>query len=357
MTESNQAAGEDLMRRTTRVLVTTALAVGSAIGVTAPTVLSGTAAASAARVDSVRLNGFEAKLVADINAARRNAGLRTLVVVPGATDVARRWSWRMAGGEQLWHNPSIVRDMEKAGSSAWGMLAENVGYGGSEDPQSLFRAYMASPPHRANILDPAVRYLGVGVVERQGTAWNTLDFVDAYSTHYGHTRVPAAGLTMDKQRITATTDIAIFEGSADQRFGARDGGSVSASRLGFTGPSAANDAAFTVLHSTGSATGHGSVMMRDALDLSQAESLALHLSAHDPRERAVAVKVTLRRSFGDSVTLGTVHVGPQAKWVELPLPADARTFRNSVILRVGGKAVHAAGGRVRLAMYDLRAAV
>ena len=156
------------MRGIARALVTTAVAVGAVIGVAGPTALSGTAAASAARVDSVRLNGFEAKLVADINNARRSAGLRAFVVVPGATDVARRWAWRMASGEQLYHNPSIVSDMEKAGSSAWGMLAENVGYGGSSDPQALFRAYMNSPPHRANILDCALRETGVGYVDDPG---------------------------------------------------------------------------------------------------------------------------------------------------------------------------------------------
>lgn len=344
------------MRRSTRVLVTTALAMGSVIGVAGPTALSGTAAASAARVDSVRLNGFEAALVADINDARRSAGLRALVVVPGATDVARRWSWRMARGQQLWHNPSIVSDMEKAGSAAWGMLAENVGEGGSSDPDVLFRAYMNSPPHRANILDGSTRYLGVGVVERQGIAWNTLDFVDAYSTRYGRTRVPAAGLTMDKERISRTTDLALLESGSDQRFKALDGGSVNATRLDFTGPSSGNDAAYTVMHAAGT-HGHGSVLMRDALDLSQAKTLSLQLAASNPRGRAVPVRVTLKRAFGDSVRLGTVKAHHRATWVQLPLPAGAQSFRDSVVLRVGGKAVHAAGGKVRLAMYDLRAGV
>lgn len=344
------------MRRTARVLVTTALAVGSAIGVVAPTALTSTAAASAARVDSVRLNGFEAKLVADINAARRNAGLDAFVVVPGATDVARRWSWKMASGEQLWHNPSIVSDMEKAGSSSWGMLAENVGYGGSADPQALFSAYMNSPPHRANILDRATHYLGVGVVERDGIAWNTLDFVDSYSTRYGRTRVPAAGLTMDKQRITRTTELAMFESGTDQRFSTHGGGSVTASRLDFTGPTPKNDAAVTVLRTSGGAGGSASVMMRDSLDLTSATGLSLRLAAHNPRGASLPVRVTLHRAFGGNVSLGKVRVAPHAKWLNLPLPAGGRSFRDTVVLKVAGKAVQAAGGKVHLAMYDLRAA-
>jgi hypothetical protein len=97
--------------------------------------------------------------------------------------------------------------------------------------------------------------------------------------------------------------------------------------------------------------------MRDALDLSDAHSLSLQLSARDPRHRNVAVKVSLTRSFGDTVSLGKVRVGRHARWVELPLPANARTFRNQIVLRVGAHTVHGVGGRVRLAMYDLRASV
>ena len=121
------------MRRMPRLFASALLATGCAVGVV-PALSAAPAAASAAQVDSVRLNGFEADLVADINSARRNAGLRPLVVVPGATDVARRWSWQMAGDTHLWHNPSIVSDIEHAGSSLWTMVSENVGYGDAQQP-------------------------------------------------------------------------------------------------------------------------------------------------------------------------------------------------------------------------------
>src|SRR3954454_10385702 len=210
------------MRRPARLLATAVAAVAPVLGALAPQVMTTPAAASEQTVDSVHLNGFEAGLAARINDARRAHGLRSLVVVPGATDVARRWAWHLARAQTLSHNPNLVGALESAGSSAWTSIAENVGEGSSSDPNSLFQAYMASPPHRANILDSGARYLGVGVVERNGLAWNTLDFThalpctppdfpNAYSPRYGRTRVPAPGLAMDRQAITTATDVASLE--------------------------------------------------------------------------------------------------------------------------------------------------
>src|SRR3954447_12382575 len=154
------------MRRPARLVLTAALAATSAAGLAVPQALSPTAYAAARSVDAVRLNGFEAGLVKDINDARHNAGLRPLIVVAGATDVARRWTWVQAKRQLLEHNPLLVSDLQRAGSGAWHDIAENVGTGPAGDPRLLFTAYMNSAPHRENILDGAARYLGVGTVER-----------------------------------------------------------------------------------------------------------------------------------------------------------------------------------------------
>src|SRR3954468_8133333 len=289
------------MRRPARLLATAVAAVAPVLGALAPQVMTTPAAASEQTVNSVHLNGFEAGLAARINDARRAHGLRSLVVVPGAPDVARRWAWHLASGQTLSHNPNLVGALERAGSSAWTSIAENVGEGSSTDPNSLFQAYMASPPHRANILDSSVRYLGVGVVERSGLAWNTLDFTNAYSTRYGRTRVPAPGLTMDRQAITSTTDVASLE-RPDQRFGSVRSGHVSTSLVHYTGPSAANDSAYARLVRHGR-VGHGALVMNDALDLSQARTLHLQLAAPNSTGRAVYVHVRLARAFAGAVAV------------------------------------------------------
>lgn len=345
------------MRRPARLLLTAALAATPVIGIAAPAALVTPAAATGGtHVLSVRLNGFESALAADINQARRSHGLRPLTVIAGATDVARRWSWHMAGSQILSHNPSILSDISRAGSSAWTMIAENVGEGPSDNPHNLFTAYMQSPEHRANILDPSAVYLGVGTVERDGIAWNTLDFTNAYSNSYGLTRVPAAGLTMDEETITSTTDVALLN-TTDQRFASSHSGGIAASRLAFTGPRVNNGSAYTWLHQVGGPTGHAGVLMRDALNLTHATKLCLQLSARSANGSKVPVRVSLRRSFGNSVSLGTVRVGPHAKWADLTLPAAAQSFRNVLVLHVNGTDVHRAGGKIRLAVYDVRAQV
>jgi uncharacterized protein YkwD len=344
------------MRRPARLLATAVAAAAPILGVVAPAAMTTTtAAASEQNVDSVRLNGYEAALAMKINNVRRANGLRALVVVPGATDVARRWAWRLAGVQALSHNPNLVSAIAHAGSSAWTEIAENVGEGSASDPTSLFNAYMASPPHKANILDPQARYLGVGVVERNGLAWNTLDFTNAYSTHYGRTRVPAPGMTMDRQVITSTTDVASLE-RPDQRFGTARRGHVSASLVHYTGPTSGNDSAYArlVRHA---ALGHGDLVMNDALDLSHARTLKLQLAAPNPRSRGLYVHVLLARAFAGSVQVGVLRVTPGRHWYGLTLPSAARSYRNSLVLRVSSNSLGAVGGSARLVVLDVRAGV
>jgi len=332
---------------TRRLFRAAAIAVaGACLGVL-PVGFTGVASAAPQQVDSVLLNGFEAALVHDINAARVHAGRHPLRVVPGTTDVARRWAWHMASGMALTHNSSLEHDIQDAGSGAWTMLAENVGLGPADGPTMLFRAYMSSPPHRANILDPAARFLGVGVVERSSVAYNTLDFTNAYNSRYGPTRVPAAGLTMDAVHITDTTEVARFDGTTDQRFGVRSTGAVAASRLSF-GPPRGAAAASTVLRSRRHGGGSGAVVMRQALDLTHASALLLRLGVGSRHGRAVAVRIVLRGSFGRSVVLGTVPVDARGRTVTLRLPAAARCFRNTLVLSVSAPSIRRAGGWARL---------
>jgi uncharacterized protein YkwD len=344
------------MRRHARLIATAVAAAAPILGVAVPAALTTpTAAASEQTVNSVRLNGYEAALAAKINNVRRADGLRALVVVPGATDVARRWAWRLARAQSLSHNPNLVSALEHAGSWAWTEIAENVGEASSTDPASLFNAYMASPPHKANILDPQARYLGVGVVERNGVAWNTLDFTNAYSTRYGRTRVPAPGMTMDRQVITTTTDVASLE-RPDQRFGSAHVGHVSASLVHYTGPSSANDSAYAKLVRHAGA-GHADLLLNDALDLSHARTLKLQLAAPNPRGHGLYVRVLLARAFDGSVRATILRVLPGRHWYSVTLPSAARTYRNSLVLRVYSKALRAVGGSARLVVADVRAGV
>ena len=59
-------------------------------------------------------------------------------------------------------------------------LGENIGGGHGRrwgSPMAVFEAWMHSPPHRENILDPSVRWIGVANAMGGGAVWNTVDFV------------------------------------------------------------------------------------------------------------------------------------------------------------------------------------
>jgi len=147
----------------------------------------------AAASTTVSLSGFDTRLLADINHARAARGIRRLIVVAGTTDVAHGWSCRLASLRYLQHNPGLGSQLASHGSYNWTAYGENVGMSStSAGADALFRAYMHSAPHRANILDPDFRYIGVYTKRTSAYRWNTLDFVgrtsSSYSYGYGGTR-------------------------------------------------------------------------------------------------------------------------------------------------------------------------
>jgi uncharacterized protein YkwD len=148
-------------------------------------------------INGVYLNAHEAGLANYINRARRGAGLPPVRVVPGTTDVARRWAAAMARARTMRHNPSFAAQVGRSGSPRWTKVSENVGYASACNVKQLFDAYMKSPGHRANIMDRKMRFVGIGSVDRKDARWpcgivyNTMNFVDSYSTAYGRNRVGA----------------------------------------------------------------------------------------------------------------------------------------------------------------------
>ena len=139
------------------------------------------------------LSSFDSRLLADINHARSARGIRKLDAVAGPTDDAHGWSCRLASLGSLLHNPSLGSQLASHGSSNWTTYGENVGMeSAGAGADALFRAYMNSAPHRANILDPDYKYIGIYTKRTRLFRWNTLDFVgrssSSYNYGYGSTR-------------------------------------------------------------------------------------------------------------------------------------------------------------------------
>jgi uncharacterized protein YkwD len=300
----------------------------SAVGAVAPAPASAFTTTS----NGVRLDAVEYRLAVLINQARTSRGIPALTVAPGTTDLARDWSMNQARKDTLYHNPNLVSGVQTHGSYDWRAVAENVGRGWSAD--SLFTAYMNSPPHRANILDRSMRYLGIGWVERpDGSGYNTQVFVDQYSSAYGHSRRAAVGGLADVRTPSVSTTVASFENGWDPRVLVTYAGSgIAVAGPLYDGATAGDDGAvFKIRETAGVTASYAELRVRDALDLRNAKGVRVKLSATTGTGKAVVVQVFARRELGTSVGLGSVVVPSGAiVTVTLPVPASAKNFRNAL---------------------------
>ena len=119
-------------------------------------------ASTAVRSAIVRSDGDghaeEQQFIDKINALRSSKGLNTLAVDVELTTQARIWSQTMKDAGKIYHSS----DLSAGVSADWQKLGENVGVGGTVD--ALFDAFVASPKHYENLVDPAYRFIGIGVV-------------------------------------------------------------------------------------------------------------------------------------------------------------------------------------------------
>ena len=116
---------------------------------------------------------YRAQLLAGVNAERTRRGLPALRVSSCANDTyALPWSIYLAV-----HHTLIHQSMSKMLATCHASIAaENIG-AGAVSASAMVAAWMASPPHRANILNSRLRYIGVGASHSHGYTWYTvLDF-------------------------------------------------------------------------------------------------------------------------------------------------------------------------------------
>jgi hypothetical protein len=114
----------------------------------------------------------ESCFVSAINAARSSAGVAPVGTNGDLLGVARAWSGTMASAGHIFHNPAIA----DLAPSNWESLGENVGVGPT--CAKIAQAFMDSPEHRRNILDPSYSSVGLGVVDAAGgVMYVTEDFM------------------------------------------------------------------------------------------------------------------------------------------------------------------------------------
>ncbi len=110
------------------------------------------------------------RMLTMVNTARAAHGLQPLVAQADLRAAARAHTRSMAGARTLFHTPSF------ATLCCWRAVAENVGYGSTV--RGLHRQLMRSAPHRANILSPGMRHVGISMVRQGGVLWVTQVFRD-----------------------------------------------------------------------------------------------------------------------------------------------------------------------------------
>ena len=114
----------------------------------------------------------ESQFVSAINAIRAAHGAQPLQIFDELTGIARSWSDQMVANGGISHNPDFSNEVQ----AYWLKLGENVGVGG--DVQSLMNAFVNSPAHYRNIIDPDYNYIGVGVsYDANGRIYTTHDFM------------------------------------------------------------------------------------------------------------------------------------------------------------------------------------
>jgi uncharacterized protein YkwD len=107
-----------------------------------------------------------------LNRVRARAGLAPLKLNPKLTRVARRHSREMVRRGYFGHTSAngrspfdrILRARYVPRNASW-WLGENIGWGSASrgQPIALVRMWLASPPHRANILSRTFREIGIGI--------------------------------------------------------------------------------------------------------------------------------------------------------------------------------------------------
>lgn len=118
---------------------------------------------------------YEKEVVRLVNEARRNSGLRELTYNWELSRVARYKSQDMRDNSYFSHTSPTYGSpfrMIKSFGISYKTAGENIARG-QASPAAVVSAWMSSPGHRANILNPSFTEIGVGYVA-DGRYWTQM---------------------------------------------------------------------------------------------------------------------------------------------------------------------------------------
>lgn len=124
------------------------------------TVIASFAIVAALLFSSCELNDNQKQVAHYLNSSRRSVLGQNATIGTNwlAQNKAQAWAEKLASEGTLYH--STLSDGMGTPGTDWCNLGENVGYGPSI--KAINDAYMNSPGHRANIVNPGFDAMGVG---------------------------------------------------------------------------------------------------------------------------------------------------------------------------------------------------
>ena len=129
-----------------------------------------------ARAYAATIPGAAEQVLALVNQARAQAGLASLTMDPQLNQSAQSYSDYMASANFYAHDgpdgSTPLSRMNAAGFPGTGTWGENIAAGYS-DAASVMQAWMASPGHRANILNSAFTQIGIGAAVNPNSQWKS----------------------------------------------------------------------------------------------------------------------------------------------------------------------------------------
>jgi uncharacterized protein YkwD len=201
---------------------------------------------------------LEAELLTASNAARAEHGLPALQADPGLARAARAHAAENAARGVLDHgSPDPARDtpLERIGLAGVALVevGENLALmPGSDVAAEAVRGWLASPPHRANLLDPDFTHVGFGAADGPGGVYVAQLFGARPLTRDRATAEPAVrqerSWTIDV-RGPAGSEVMLFVGS-DPVVGAPLG-TAGTARLSLAAPAGSSQATLGVATAPG----------------------------------------------------------------------------------------------------------
>jgi uncharacterized protein YkwD len=127
------------------------------------------------------------QFVASINELRASKGLGPLTVDGNLSSIAQDWAVTMGSQDTIFHRSNLADGV----TIDWTRLGENVGMGPTVD--DLMNAFINSPHHYENLVDPRFNRIGVGTVRNpDGMMYTAHEFAAVNSSTPAPTPAPTA---------------------------------------------------------------------------------------------------------------------------------------------------------------------